>query len=131
MIEARSGLVIKYSYLWAREADRGEDAGRKIRPACVQLLIGATSALLFPITSQPPGREQHALEIPEIEARRVGLRTPAWIIVDEWNEDDLATSASVADPRPLGALSKAFVLRIREEATAAIKARRYRSIARR
>jgi len=39
MIEPRSGLIIRYSYLWAREQDRGEESGRKDRPACVQVLI--------------------------------------------------------------------------------------------
>ena len=39
MVRAASGLVVLYSYLWAREHDRGEVSGRKDRPACVQILV--------------------------------------------------------------------------------------------
>ena len=84
MIEAQSGLVIRYAYLWARVHQRGEESGRKSRPVCVQILFtgapGAEKSLLFPITSQSPRPHVRALELPETEARRVGLRTPAWII---------------------------------------------------
>ncbi|WP_245451603.1 hypothetical protein [Mesorhizobium waimense] len=48
--------------------------------------------LLFPITSQPPLSGARCVEIPETEARRAKLYTPAWVIVDEFNTDDLATS---------------------------------------
>jgi hypothetical protein len=86
---------------------------------------------LFPITSQPPRTGRTALEIPQIEARRIGLTIPSWIIVDEWNLDDLAKSPHIADARPLGALSPAFMKRVRKEAAARIRARRYRSVPRR
>jgi hypothetical protein len=86
---------------------------------------------LFPITSQPPGGDRTALEIPETEARRIGLVLPAWIIVDEWNLDNLATSAHIGDARPLGTFSAAFMQRVRKAAAARIRARRYRSVPRR
>ena len=133
MIEPRSGLIIRYSYLWARERDRGEESGRKDRPACVQVLVvkgGREQAVLLPITSQPPRGERATLEIPQIEARRAGLSVPAWIVVDEWNEDDLATSAFIADTNPLGSFSRAFTLKIREAAAGAIRARKHRRISR-
>lgn len=37
MAEPQHGHVILYSYLWAREYDRGEESGRKARPTCVML----------------------------------------------------------------------------------------------
>lgn len=58
--------------------------------------------LLFSITSQMPQGDTAALAIPGLEARRVGLREPAWVIVDEWNEDTLETkplSGRRASPR--------------------------------
>jgi hypothetical protein len=135
MIEPSNGLVISYNYLWAREYDRHEESGRKARPVCVQIIVtsgkGGTLVALFPITSQPPRADRSTLEIPEMEARRVGLKTPAWIIIDEWNLDDLAKSPHIADARPLGTLSPVFVKRIRKEAAARIRARHYRSIPRR
>ncbi len=135
MVEPSNGLVIFYNYLWAREYDRHEESGRKARPACVQIIIArgetGTVVALFPLTSRPPRADRTALEIPEMEARRVGLTIPSWVIVDEWNLDDLAKSPHVADPRPIGALSPAFMKRVRGEAAARIRARRYRSVPRR
>jgi hypothetical protein len=134
MLEPANGLVISYNYLWAREYDRHEESGRKARPACVQIIVagkGGTVVALFPITSQPPQAGRTALEIPEIEARRVGLSIPSWIIIDEWNLDDLAKSPHIADPRPIGSLSPVFMKRVRSEAAARIRQRRYRSVPRR
>ena len=134
MIKPANGLVIRYNYLWAREYDNREESGRKARPTCVQIIIadrvGATVVALFPITSQPPHVSRTALEIPEMDARRIGMATPSWVIVDEWNLDDLAKSPHLADTRPLGFLSPAFMKRVREAAAARIRARCYRSIPR-
>lgn len=135
MIKAETGLVLRYSYLWAREHDRGEESGRKTRPTCVQVIVssqhGSEISLLFPITSQPPNPGTRALALPEMEAQRARIRLPAWVIVDEWNEEiDLERSFFIDDPKPLGAFSKAFMKRIREAAIEAIKAKRYRAIPR-
>jgi hypothetical protein len=134
MVEPSNGLVISYNYLWAREHDRREESGRKARPACVQIIVargdGGTIVALFPITSQPPQVGRTVIEVPEIEARRIGLTIPSWIVVDEWNLDDLAKSPHIADARPLGALSAAFMKRVRSEAAARIRAGRYRSVPR-
>jgi hypothetical protein len=129
-----NGLVISYNYLWAREHDRGEESGRKARPACVQIIVerrdSGTVVALFPITRQPPQPGRAALEIPEIEARRIGLTVPSWIIIDEWNLDDLAKSPHIADSHPIGVFSVAFMKRVRGAAAARIRARRYRYVPR-
>src|SRR5712671_5518623 len=135
MIKPANGLVISYNYLWAREHDRHEETGRKARPACVQIIVadskGRTVVALFPITSQPPQASRTTLEIPETDARRIGLTMPSWVIVDEWNLDDLARSPHLADTRPIGLLSPAFMKRVRGAAADRIRARRYRSVPRR
>jgi hypothetical protein len=135
MFKPANGLVISYNYLWAREHDHHEETGRKARPACVQIIIAdganGTVVALFPITSQPPQPERTALAIPETDARRIGLTVPSWIIVDEWNLDDLAKSPHIADARPIGSLSPAFMKRVRGAAADRIRARRYRSVPRR
>ena len=135
MVEPANGLVISYNYLWAREFDRHEESGRKSRPACVQIIVahgdGKTVVALFPITSRAPHADRMAIAIPEIEARRVGLATPSWIVVDEWNLDDLAKSPHIADVHPLGLLSQAFMKRVRRAAADCIRVRRYRSVPRR
>src|SRR5215468_8158628 len=93
MFKPANGLVIRYDYLWAREYDRHEKSGRKTRPACVQIIIanreGGTVVALFPVTSQRPHAERTALAIPEMDAHRIGLTIPSWIIIDEWNLNDL------------------------------------------
>jgi hypothetical protein len=52
-------------------------------------------------------------------------------IVDEWNLDDLARSPHIADSRPIGLLSSAFMKRVCAAAADRIRARRYRSVPRR
>lgn len=128
------GDVIRYSYLWAREFDQGEHSGRKARPTCVMIVVpsrdGPSKTLLFPITSQPPTSTTQAVEVPETEARRARLYRPAWVVVDEFNVDDLATSWAVADARPLGRFSSKFIARIAAAAASAIRASGTRSVPR-
>ncbi|NTG09295.1 hypothetical protein [Rhizobium rhizogenes] len=135
MIEPKHGHIILYSYLWAREHDQGEESGRKARPTCVMLIVvgkdGRQKPLLFPITSQPPRPGAHYVEIPETEARRAKLYTLAWVIVDEFNTDDLATSWALEDAKPLGQFTRKFMSRIAAEAAAAIRVGAVRSVPRR
>lgn len=135
MIDPRHGDNILYAYLWAREHARGEQSGRKARPTCVMLIVagrdGKPKPLLFLITSQPPLPGARAVAIPETEARRAKLYTPAWVIVDEFNTDDLATSWAVEDTKPLGQFSRRFMSRLAAEAAAAIRAGAARSVPRR
>jgi hypothetical protein len=52
-----TGTVIRYPYLWAREARDGETEGRKDRPVAVGVRLGRMDGdliLLFPITSRQP-----------------------------------------------------------------------------
>jgi hypothetical protein len=135
MVDPQHGDVILYSYLWAREHDKGEESGRKARPTCVMMIVAGkdrkSKPLLFPITSQPPRPGARSMEIPETEARRAGLYVPAWVIVDEFNTDDLATSWAIEDAKPLGRFSRKFMSRIAGEAAAAIRAGVARTVPRR
>ena len=135
-MKAENGLVIRYSFLWLREFERGEESGPKERPVCVQLLMTRNSNLpdpviLLPITSQPPTEADDALLIPQLEARRVGLRHPAWLIVNHLNfEPDFQTSPWIEEPKPLGTFSAAFTETIREAARKALRSRRMRNVPR-
>ena len=126
------GSVIRHAYLWAREHARGEESDRKGRPACVMVITrgsdGRETPLIFPITSRSPMPGTDAVKIPEIEARRVALRTPAWVIVDEFNVDDLETSFAVEDREPLGYFSKKFMSVIAATAVASIRSRSSRQV---
>jgi hypothetical protein len=119
--ELRTGCVIRFPYLWVREAERGETEGRKPRPVAVGVRIarprGEDLLVLFPITSQPPSPDRFAVEIPEIEKRRAGLDATLrlWIILDEYNQDVLGRSFYLEPEPPLGRLGKAFFLPLMKE----------------
>jgi hypothetical protein len=72
-----------------------------------------------------------SVEIPETEARRARLYTPAWVIVDEFNTDDLRDSFAVESRQPLGVFSRKFMARIAAEAASAIRAGGARAVPRR
>ena len=119
--ELRTGAVIRYAYLWARESAHGETEGRKSRPAAVGVRIpkpkGEDVLVLFPITSQEPARGRFAAEIPDTEKRRAGLdgRIRLWIILDEYNQDVIGRSFYLEPEPPLGYFSKAFFLPLLQE----------------
>ncbi len=117
----RTGAVIRFPYLWAREAAHGETEGRKPRPVTVGVRIpkpkGDDVLVLFPITSQEPARDRFAAEIPDTEKRRAGLdgTLRLWIILDEYNQDVIGRSFYLEPEPPLGYFSKAFFLPLLRE----------------
>jgi hypothetical protein len=85
------GLVIRYSYLWRREAAEGHEEGRKDRPCAVILAFQdhdqGTRVFVLPITHTPPPNRQDAVEIPAVVKARLGLDTErSWIVLDEFND---------------------------------------------
>lgn len=117
----RTGAVIRFPYLWAREVARGETEGRKSRPVAVGVRIPRAKSedalVLFPITSQEPARERFAAEIPDTEKRRAGLdvHIRLWIVLDEYNQDVIGRSYYLEPDPPLGYFSKAFFLPLLRE----------------
>ncbi|BAT57949.1 hypothetical protein GJW-30_1_00460 [Variibacter gotjawalensis] len=113
--DLQTGVVIVYPFLWAREQQRGETEGRKPRPTAVGVRLrrnDGDTILLFPITSRAPDRDRFAAEIPETEKRRAGLDIGMrlWIILDEYNTDNVGHSFYLEPTPPLGRFSKAFFL---------------------
>lgn len=85
------GLVIRYSYLWKREAEAGREEGTKDRPCAIiiTLLRQHESPLVrvLPITHSQPADRDGALEIPQETKLRLGLDSArSWIILDEAND---------------------------------------------
>lgn len=111
-----TGAVIQYPYLWRREADRGETEGRKDRPVAVAARMltrqGQDVVLVFPITSKMPDKSRIASEIPESEKRRAGLARDKrlWIILDEYNGDEIGKSYYLRNQRPIGSFSQSYFL---------------------
>lgn len=87
--EPRSGLVIRYAYVWRDEAARGREEG-KDRPCAVVLATkneaGRLRVYVAPITHSPPSEPKHAIEIPVETRRRLGLDdVRAWIKTTDLN----------------------------------------------
>ena len=86
------GLVLPLWFLWARERDRGETAGRKARP-CVVVAVdrdtrpGETIVMVVPITTRRPGpAESGWIKLAGETARRLKLDAPeCWIRTNDLN----------------------------------------------
>ena len=86
-----AGDIVRYSYLWRSEADRGRTEGSKDRPCAVVLAVlranGLTRIVIAPVTHSAPTDPATAIEIPTATKARLGLDMDrSWIIVNEVNE---------------------------------------------
>ena len=87
----RPGLVIRYSYLWEREARAGQEEGVKDRPCAIILVVlrdGETPVVrVLPVTHSAPLDPAGALEIPLPTKQRLGLDSErSWVVLDEAND---------------------------------------------
>jgi hypothetical protein len=85
------GLVISYSYLWAREHSDGAEEGTKNRPCAIvaarQVVEGREVVTVVPITHTPPSDPADAVAIPPALKVHLGLDDlPSWIVVTETND---------------------------------------------
>ena len=111
--EPRPGLVVRYDYLWAREAAAGRDQGKE-RPAC---LVAATDAdvrprvvVLLPITHSPPTGDTIGIEIPARIRVALGLDdAPSWVIVSEHNVDEWPNGGLAPLPGRSSVFSYGFI----------------------
>ena len=90
--EPKPGLVIRYDYLWSREAAVGRDQG-KDRPACLVAASDSTTlprfVVILPITRTAPAEDTVGIEIPPRVRQAIGLDdAPSWVIVSEHNVDE-------------------------------------------
>jgi len=88
--EPRPGLVIRYSYLWRREALAGQEEGVKDRPRAVILAIhdeeGGARVYAVPIIHSLSAHHEIAIEIPPLVKLRLGLGGErSWVVVSEAN----------------------------------------------
>lgn len=127
------GDIVRFNYLWAREAEVGEESGRKPRPVCVIVRTSADPAALFllPLTSRPPAKTRAALAVPEIECKRGGLRSPCWIICDEYNRVTMDLAHDFESLNPIGTFSATFVRQIAASLKREAIARRAKMVVRR
>jgi hypothetical protein len=85
-------LVIRYDYLWTREAATGRKQGKE-RPACLVAAMDSGASprfvVILPITHTRPDKDTVGVEIPAKVREALGLDdAPSWIIVSEYNVDE-------------------------------------------
>lgn len=111
--EPKPGLILRYDYLWQREAVAGHDQG-KDRPAC---LVAASDSsfrprfvVILPITHSPPAGDTIGIEIPPKARQAVGLGDErCWVIVSEHNVGEWPNAGLQPVPGQLGVFSYGFV----------------------
>lgn len=126
------GLVIRYSYLWTREAEAGREEGVKERPCAIVLAVAVAEnrmrVIVLPITHTAPEPPEAGVELPPLVKARLGLDAErSWIMLDEGNEfawpgPDLRPLAGqgpesvaygVLPPRLFQVVRQRFLLRVR------------------
>jgi hypothetical protein len=86
------GLVLRYSYLWARDAEQGREEAGKDRPAVIVLVVQDAAkqtarVYVLPITHSHPSAGVEGVEIPAAVAKTAGIDAGrSWVIVSEFNE---------------------------------------------
>jgi hypothetical protein len=86
-----AGLVIRYSYLWQRDAEAGLEEDDKNRPCAIILALlregQAPFVRVLPINHSRPRDVESAIEIPLLTKQRLGLDDDqSWVILDEAND---------------------------------------------
>jgi hypothetical protein len=111
--DPKPGLVVRYDYLWQREATSGRQQG-KDRPAC---LIAASDAranprfvVLLPITHSAPDAETVAIELSREVRQALGLDdAPSWVVVSEYNVDEWPNAGLSPIPRKPGVFAYGYI----------------------
>lgn len=85
------GLVVRFSYLWKREADAECEGGVKDRPCAVIIAVADKGSrprvLVLPITHAAPQPPDEGVELPRTTKTRLGLDDErSWVIVSEAND---------------------------------------------
>ena len=83
-----AGTVLRFSYLWKREARSGRTEANKDRPVALVVALAAADGecVVVPITHTPPQEPDTAIEIPASQRAKLGLDDePAWIVLNEFN----------------------------------------------
>lgn len=128
------GLVIRYSYLWRDDHQKGLEEGRKDRPCAIIAAIrsdetGNMRTLVLPITHSPPKHPELALEMPQRVKDALKLDSErSWIICVEWNDfiwpgpdlrrvpnaDDSSVAYGVLPPKLLKQTNEKFLALLKE-----------------
>ncbi len=111
--EPGPGLVIRYDYLWTREAAAGRPHGKE-RPACLVAAMNSDRSprfvVILPITHARPTGDTVGVEIPAKVRQALGLDdAPCWVIVSEHNVDEWPNPGLAPLPRRPGVFAYGFI----------------------
>ncbi len=111
--EPRPGLVVRYDYLWTREAAAGRQQS-KDRPACLVVASdpGTTPrfVVILPITRSAPRGDDVGVEIPHKVRRALGLDdAPSWVLISDHNVDEWPNVGLTPIPGRSDAWSYGFI----------------------
>jgi hypothetical protein len=111
--DPKPGLVIRYDYLWSREAAAACDQG-KDRPVCLVAASDTTANLryvvILPITHSAPTGGAIGVELPPKVRQALGLdEAPSWVIVSEHNVDEWPNGGLAPVPGRPGVFSYGFI----------------------
>ncbi len=87
----KPGLVIRYSFLWSNEHNRGAIEGSKDRPCAIVVATprdeyGHIQTIVAPITHSAPDDINTSIEIPAAICKSLGLDSGRhWLRLDELN----------------------------------------------
>jgi hypothetical protein len=132
--------VIRYSYLWGSEHERGQEEGVKDRPCAVILVTrqsdGDEVVTVLPIAHTPPHNPAFALEIPAQTKLRLGLDSDrSWVVLTEanrfiWPGPDLRPIGNNLASVAHGLLPQAFFLQLRDRFVAILRTGQAKAISR-
>lgn len=134
------GTMIRYSFLWSREARTGATEGSKDRPCAVVVAVpadtdGTTRVVVVPVTHAMPTDPRAAVALPSVVKAVLGLDDePSWICLDELN----VFAWPGYDLRPVprtgryeyGVLPEELFRQVRDGIVALSRARRVRQVTR-
>jgi hypothetical protein len=111
--EPKPGLVVRYDYLWTREAAAGHEQG-KDRPAG---LVAASDfvamprfVVILPITHMAPTGDTVGIEIPPKVRQALSFdQAPSWVVVSEHNIDAWPNPGLKPIPGRPGVFSYGFI----------------------
>lgn len=111
--EPKPGLVIRYGYLWLREAALGRTQSKE-RPAC---LVAASDpdtdprfVVILPITHVQPRGSTQGIEIPSKVRQALGLDDErCWVVVSEYNIDEWPNAGIAPLPGRPGTFAYGFI----------------------
>lgn len=111
--EPTPGLVIRYDYLWSRDAAASRDQGKE-RPACLVAASDSTMrprfVVILPITHTPPAGDTEGVEMPPRVRQALGLDdAPCWVVVSEYNVDEWPNGGLAPLPGRPGVFAYGFI----------------------